>query len=82
MKRYVIDADRPFIVNLTHGGRNEDAGEPFRTITGAKRGEKAVVAPSITRFNGGATGQDMREPMSTITANSFIKRPGGAAPLG
>ena len=82
MKRYVIDADRPFIVNLTHGGRNEDAGEPFRTITGAKRGEKAVVVPSITRFNGGATGQDMREPMSTVTANSFIKRPGGAAPLG
>lgn len=82
MKRYVIDADRPFIVNLTHGGRNEDAGEPFRTITGAQRGEKAIVAPSITRFNGGATGQDLREPMATVTANSFIKRPGGAAPLG
>ena len=82
MKRYVIDADRPFLVNLTHGGRNEDAGDPFRTITGARRGEKAVVAPSITRFNGGATGQDLREPMATVTANSFIKRPGGAAPLG
>ena len=82
MKRYVIDADRPFLVNLTHGGRAEDATDPFRTITGAHRGGKAVVAPSMTRFNGGATGQDLREPMSTVTANSFIRRPGGAAPLG
>lgn len=82
MKRYVLDADRPFLVNLTHGGRDEDAGEPFRTITGAHRGEKAVIVPSITRFNGGATGQDLRDPLATITANSFIKRPGGAPPLG
>lgn len=82
MKRYVIDADRPFLVNLTHGGRTEDATEPFRTITGAHRGEKAVVAPSITRFNGGATGAAMGEPMPTVTANSWIKKPGGAAPLG
>src|SRR5690606_33695725 len=64
MKRYVIEADRPFLVNLTHGGREEDAGQPFRTITGAHRGEKAVVAPSLTRFNGGATGQDLRDPMA------------------
>ncbi|MGO1160570.1 DNA cytosine methyltransferase [Brucella sp. C7-11G] len=56
MKRYVIDAEKPFLVNLT--------------------------TPSIIRFNTGATGQDMREPLSTITANSYIKRPGGAAPLG
>ena len=117
MKRYVIDADQPFLVNLTHGGRAEDAGEPFRTITGAHRGEKAVIVPSIvgcggraaqsrprggdepfatitakadaclvaasiTRFNGGATGQDLRDPLATITANSWIKKPGGAAPLG
>ncbi|RWR30511.1 DNA methyltransferase [Sinirhodobacter populi] len=80
--RYVIEAERPFIVNLTHGGRAEDLADPFRTITGAHRGEKAVVAPSITRFNGGATGQDLRDPMATVTANSWIKKPGGAAPLG
>lgn len=82
MKRYVIDADRPFLVNLTHGGRTEDTAEPFRTITCAHRGEKAVVAPSITRFNGGATGAAIGEPMPTVTANSWIKKPGGAAPLG
>ncbi|WP_411839216.1 DNA cytosine methyltransferase [Paracoccus sp. ME4] len=116
MKRYVLEAERPFLVNLTHGGRVEDVAEPFRTITGAHRGEKAVVvpslvslkgtarrdsavtaphptvlaggghsaliAPSLTRFNGGATGQDLRDPMATVTANSWIKKPGGAAPLG
>ena len=82
MKRYVLDADRPFLVNLTHGGRVEDLADPFKTITGANRGEKALVAPSITRFNGGATGQDMRDPMATVTANSWIKKPGGATPLG
>jgi DNA (cytosine-5)-methyltransferase 1 len=82
MKRYVLDAERPFLVNLTHGGRTEDLADPFRTITGAHRGEKALIAPSITRFNTGATGQDMRAPLSTVTANSWIKKPGGAAPLG
>jgi DNA (cytosine-5)-methyltransferase 1 len=121
MKRYVLDADQPFLVNLTHGARAESASEPFRTITGAHRGEKAVIAPSLvqsgyreragqqprildicaplgtvvaggikhaliapslTRFNTGATGQDLRAPLATITANSWIKRPGGAAPLG
>lgn len=117
MKRYVLDAQRPFIVNLTHGARLEDAAQPFRTITGAHRGEKAVVVPSIvgcggraaqsrarggdepsatitakadacliaaslTRFNSGATGSDMRDPAPTVTANSWIKKPGGAAPLG
>ena len=56
MKRYVLDAEKPFLVDLS--------------------------APSIIRFNTGATGQDLREPLSTITANSYIKRPGGAAPLG
>jgi len=82
MYRYVLNAIRPYLVNLTHGARLEDVADPFNTITAAHRGEKAVVSPSVTRFNTGATGQDLREPLSTITANSFIKKPGGAAPLG
>lgn len=82
IKRYVLDAARPFLVNLTHGARLEDAAEPMRTVTGANRGEKAVVVPSLTRFNSGATGAPMDGPVPTVTANSFHKRPGGAAPLG
>ena len=41
-----------------------------------------ITAPSVQRFNTGATGQDLRGPLATITANSWIKKPGGAAPLG
>jgi DNA (cytosine-5)-methyltransferase 1 len=50
--RYVIDAKEPFIVSLTHqgGDRVERVTEPFKTITGAKRGEKAVVDVKVTPF--------------------------------
>ena len=49
--RYVVDAPEPFIVPLTHQGgeRTESAREPFRVITGANRGEKALVVPLITQ---------------------------------
>ena len=82
LDRFVLKAKRPFLVNLTHGGRLEDIAEPARVITAAHRGEKALVAPSIQRFNTGAVGVDMLDQMPTITANGYIKRPGGAAPLG
>ncbi|WP_065329488.1 DNA cytosine methyltransferase, partial [Tritonibacter mobilis] len=82
LHRYVLQADRPFLVNLTHGGRVEDIAEPFKTITGANRGEKAVIVPSIQRFASGSTGHQINKPLATITANSFLKRPGGAAPIG
>ncbi|MBU3035485.1 DNA cytosine methyltransferase [Tritonibacter mobilis] len=82
LHRYVLQADRPFLVNLTHGGRVEDVAEPFKTITGANRGEKAVIVPSIQRFASGSTGHQINKPLATITANSFLKRPGGAAPIG
>lgn len=80
--RAVQKGKRPFLVNLTHGVRCESVDAPFNTITGAHRGEKALLCPSVVRFNTGATGHDMREPLATVTANSFKKRPGGAAPLG
>jgi DNA (cytosine-5)-methyltransferase 1 len=55
--------------------------EQAHTVT-AGGAHQMLVAPSIQRFNGGATGSAMDEQAPTITANSFIKRPGGAAPLG
>ncbi|WP_439561123.1 DNA cytosine methyltransferase [Roseinatronobacter sp.] len=73
MKRYVLDAQRPFIVNLTHGARLEGADDPFRTITGAHRGEKAVVVPSIIGCGGRAAQSRPRggdEPFATITAKA------------
>lgn len=76
----------PALINVANSkttGRGPNAwpiGDPTRTITSASG--FALIAPSIQRFNGGATGQDVRDPMATVTANSWIKKPGGAAPLG
>ena len=70
MKRYVLEADRPFLVNLTHGGRVEDAAEPFRTITGAHRGEKAAVVPIVSQMYGSGGGRgDIDRPLGTVTAD-------------
>jgi len=75
VKRYVIDAEEPFIVNLTHqgGDRNEGLDEPFKTVTGANRGEKAIVIPSIVGV-GGRQGQSeprpLTKPYQTITAKA------------
>ncbi|WP_432421985.1 DNA cytosine methyltransferase [Rhizobium tropici] len=122
MKRYVLDAERPFIVRTdmtsaykrngvndidaplntimtagsfgvvsphlasyySHSGnrseRTSEIDDPLATVTCENR--HAIIAPSVIRFNTGATGQDLRDPLSTITANGYIKRPGGAAPLG
>lgn len=64
--------------------RPRGGDEPFATVTAKADAcvTTALLAPSIQRFNSGATGQDMRDPLATVTANSWIKKPGGAAPLG
>lgn len=84
-KRYVLDAAKPFLVSVAHGysgGRREyPIDEPHGVVT-AQGISHAVISPSVTRFNTGATGSGMDEPAPTITANSYIKKPGGAAPLG
>lgn len=86
-KRYVLDAARPFLVQTGYGERKGqdprclDGDVPLGTVV-AGGVKHAVVSPSLTRFNTGATGSAMDEPVSTITANSYLKKPGGAAPLG
>ena len=75
----------PFVAPLTHHGspdRSYTPETPLPTVTGANRGEMAVIAPHITKFRSGSTGHAADEPLHTVTANSFIKRPGGSAPLG
>ncbi len=75
--RYVLKAKRPFIVSLTHqgGDRVEGVDEPGRTVTGAHRGEKALVAPTIVNTaNGKTTGRGPNawtpeEPGRTVTAS-------------
>jgi DNA (cytosine-5)-methyltransferase 1 len=71
VKRYVLDAAKPFIVNLTHHGgeRTESVDDPFATITGAHRGEKAVVTPFVSAAQQGGSARDAREPLHTVTAS-------------
>jgi DNA (cytosine-5)-methyltransferase 1 len=82
--RYVIEAAEPFIVPITHTGdvRAHGIREPLRTTTTAHRGEHALVTPFVTKFNGGATGRRIDEPLNTVTAAFSETHPGGAAPLG
>ena len=49
IKRYVLDAAKPFIVPVTHPGdaRVHSVDEPFRTVTGANRGEFALATPVL-----------------------------------
>lgn len=75
--KFVIGASEPFVVPLTHGRTNDSAphglSEPLRTITGAHRGEIALVAPLIVpATHGDSAGHpDQRchsvdEPLRTI----------------
>ena len=83
--KFVVSNPTPFIVPLTHhgsDGRSYGLASPLPTVTSANRGEMALVSPHITKFRSGAVGHGVDEPMHTVTANSFVKRPGGSAPLG
>lgn len=83
--KFVVNNPSPFIVPLTHhgsAGRSYGLDQPLPTVTGANRGEMALVSPHITKFRNGAIGHDAGDPLATVTANSYIKRPGGSAPLG
>lgn len=84
VRKYVLDAQRPFIVLCNHGGdqfRGQGLDEPAQTMT-ASRDAFGLVAPHITKFRSGSTGHAMDEPLATVTANGESKRPGGATPLG
>jgi DNA (cytosine-5)-methyltransferase 1 len=66
----------------SHPGRPaRDVLEPVSTVTQAGS-QQGLVAAHLTRFNTGATGSSLDAPVPTVTANSYIKREGGAAPLG
>lgn len=72
VKRYVLDAARPYIVNLTHqgGDRVENLDEPLATVTGAHRGEKALAMPFVTAAQQGGSLRHLDEPIHTITASA------------
>jgi DNA (cytosine-5)-methyltransferase 1 len=68
----------PSIVPVTHqgGDRSESINEPFRTITGAHRGEKALASATLVQVGyGEREGQapralDIEKPLGTVVAGS------------
>lgn len=82
VKRYVIEAAEPFIVPITHHGdaRANSVREPLRAITAAKRGEHALVVPSLIDAAHGEVSpsgvrrrgrghHDIKRPLGTIAAS-------------
>ena len=82
IQRFVIDSASPFIVKCNHTSnqtkydcfRGQSLGEPLQTIT--KTHGYAIAVPHLTKFRTGATGQEVTEPVPTVTAGTSA-RPGG-----
>ena len=79
--RYVLEDADPFIVPVTHAGdlRSHSIHDPFRTVTGAHRGEQALIAPYFFQRHGEREGQaprchsaDQPAHVITPTANSHM----------
>lgn len=74
VRKYVLEQKDPFLLCLTHGGRLEPLSEPTRTITTARRGERALVAPTLVQMGyGERPGQpqrvlDLHKPVGTVTS--------------
>ncbi|EMW9216329.1 DNA cytosine methyltransferase [Enterobacter hormaechei] len=82
IQRFVLDNPTPFIVKCNHTStrsgydcfRGQSLNEPLQTIT--KKHGYAIAVPHLTKFRTGAIGQEVTEPVPTITAGTS-KRPGG-----
>jgi len=70
IRRFVLDNPKPFIVNLTHGGRLESIDEPMQTVTAAHRGEKAIIVPTLVANNTNNAPQSVEDPLGTITSGN------------
>jgi len=88
IRRFVIENGDPFIIPLTHQGdaRVHSIREPVRTVTGANRGELAIVEPFVVRHGHYSTitgaglregcgagtfrGQQLNLPLGTVCATN------------
>ena len=77
LRRFVLENPRPFLVPVTHTGsgpRAHDGAAPLPTLTTAKGGELAVVAPTLVQTGyGERAGQapralDIKAPLGTLVA--------------
>lgn len=60
------------LTHLTHHGERSgnSCAEPLRTVTGAHRGELALVGACMTAFGQNAIGHDLRDPADTVLAGA------------
>ena len=72
----------PVISHAQQGGANRDADAPMHTITASLKDQNQIIAPALMKFRADSAGAPVEAPCPTVTANSYIKRPGGASPLG
>lgn len=69
LRRFVMGARRPFIVNFSHGGRVESIDSPAGTIRSTpKGGDRALVTASLIHHRGESIGRGLDEPCPTVTA--------------
>jgi DNA (cytosine-5)-methyltransferase 1 len=74
IRRFVIESARPFIVPTAHAGdhRVHSIDEPLRTVCGGRRGDHALVAPTLIQTGyGERPGQsprslDLNAPLGTV----------------
>lgn len=69
IRRYVVEASDPFIIPLTHQGDSRVHGirEPLRTVTGAHRGELALVCPVVLKHYTGMVGHRVDQTLGAVT---------------
>lgn len=69
IRRFVLENAKPFLMPVTHPSDRRVHGidEPVRTVTGAKRGELALVTPFVSRYFGQSVGAELDGPMPTVT---------------
>lgn len=58
--KFVLKNPKPFLVPVMHGSeaRVWDIAEPMRTLTGANRGDRALITPYLTRTAHADTGRN------------------------
>lgn len=69
-----IGLAEPFVLHTTHHGadRIHSPDNPLPTVTGAHRGEMALVEPIIIGQHGGATPRSTKKPLPTVAGKGAI----------
>lgn len=73
LRRYVLESPRPFVIHLTHQGERatHTVDKPLPTVTGANRGELALVTPFVSTQFGQSVGRAATDPLPTVTGGGM-----------